>query len=151
MLDLIVAWEDINDCQYDPTLGRFVKVTPKEEVLKSPSKHSSKKKSVADLEKKIAELEEHVKKVEKQAERSERGLEFLDKEFCEATVRKFRDQKEGLVEWMLTSLDMVSTALENTISEEKLSIPAKEVWKLVVRVHAKYERKYTTGTRGKEK
>ena len=124
MLDLIVAWEDINECQYDPALGKSVKNTPKEEVLKSPLKHSGKKKSAADLEKKIAELEEHVKKAEKQAERS-----CPDKEFCETTVRKLRERKEGLAEWMLTSLDMVSAALESTISDEEPAIPAEEVWK----------------------
>ena len=31
-----------------------------------------------------------------------------------ATVQKFKDHKEGLAEWMLTSLDLVTTALENT-------------------------------------
>ena len=25
MLDLIVAWEEINDCRYDPAVGQFVK------------------------------------------------------------------------------------------------------------------------------
>ena len=70
-----------------------MKHTSKEEVLKSPLKHSNNKKSVAYLEKKIAELEEHAKKAEKQAERSEMGTEYLDKEFNEATSRKFRDRK----------------------------------------------------------
>ena len=145
------AWEEINDSQYDPALGRFVKQTPKEEILKSPSKSSSKRKSVAEPEKKIAELEEHVKKAEKHAERSERGLEYLDKEFSVATVQKFKDRKEGLAEWMLTSLDMVTTALENVFSDEEPSFRARDVWALVVRAHAKYERKHMSDKKPKEK
>ena len=106
---------------------------------------------MAELEKKIAEPEEHVKKAEKHAERSERGLEYLDKECSVATVQKFKDCKEGLVEWMLTSLDLVTTALENIIADEEPSIPARDVWALVVRAHAKYERKYMSNKRPKEK
>ena len=29
MLGLMVAWEEMDDCQYDPALGRFVKQTRK--------------------------------------------------------------------------------------------------------------------------
>ena len=69
-------------------------------------------------------------------------MEYLDKPFVRETVAKFGDRKEGLAEWMLTSLEMVEKSLEETLMNEEPAIRAEEVWELVVRSNAKYERKY---------
>ena len=56
MLDLIVAWEDINSCKYDLAQGKFVKTVVKNEGH-THGKSGDKKKSAHELEKKLAELE----------------------------------------------------------------------------------------------
>ena len=63
----------------------------------------------------------------------------MDKPFIKEIVRRFRDRKEGLAEWMLTSLDIVEKSLEDVVADEQPTIDAAEV---IVRSYAKYERKY---------
>ena len=110
VLDLVVAWEEINNVRYDPGLGRFVKREVKVDVPPS-SKSSHKSKTVARLEKKLLELEDQVKLAEKRALRLDKNLEYLDRLFVVETVTKFKDRKEGLAEWMLTALELVEGRL----------------------------------------
>ena len=123
MLDLVVAWEEINVVRYDPALGNFVKCTVKAETAHQ-LKSSHKSKSVAELERKLVELEDQVRKAEKRAQRSEKGLEYwIDlspKRLWRSSETRRKDwfQKEGLVEWMLTSLEMVERSFEETFVDE---------------------------------
>ena len=80
-----------------------------------------------------------MRQAEKRAQRSQKGLEYLGKPFIKETVRH---RMEGLAEWMLTSLDIIEKSLEDVVTDEEPTIHAAEVWELVVRSYAKYERKY---------
>ena len=141
MMDLVVAWEEINAVRYDPALGKFVKCAVKAETTHQ-AKSSHESKSVAELERKLVELEDQVQKAKKRAQRSEKGLEYLDRLFTKEIVEKLRDCKEGLAEWMPTSMEMVERSFEETLMDEDPVVGAEAVWELVVRSYAKYERKY---------
>ena len=126
MLDLIVALGEINHCRYEPAQGKFVKVVIKSE-MESWLRSQAKKKSLAKSEKFPAELEHEVKLVEKHATRSKKGLEYLDQPFYMETVRKFKDRKTCLAEWIPCALDMVEKALEESVVDEQVCGPTTNV------------------------
>ena len=136
MLDLIVAWEDINRCKYDTAQGKFIKLPMKSDDVSS--NYHTKKKSVADLE-------EQVRLSEKRATRSKKGLVYPDNPFTADTVRKFKGRKSGLAQWIMAALEMVAKSLEETVADEEVSMPSTAVWDLVDKSYAKYQRKYMKG------
>ena len=158
VMDLVVAWEDVNGVEYDPGQKMFKQAQTAATTATSGLKVKQESSEWLEMKTRMESLERELAQAHAGRETSSRRVPWGDRPLTEETIDAFLCEEEGVPEWMQEALDLVKMAISDMGEDSVSAVPAVDLWRLVTRCQHKYTKKYKRARygggekgRGKEK
>ena len=123
--------------------GKFVPMKNKSDSHKSSGHDEDITASIQALKMTIEELEREMAKAEKSKSSKSGRIDRLVRPLTKDTLHDFQAWTSTRTAWMIESLDLVRTAVEENILDKPPVITAAHLLAMVVKCQKRYERKYS--------
>ena len=140
MLDLVVAWEDVALVKYDCSAMKFKPANSQVgggAPIGAPHTVGFLHQELGDLRRKL-----DAQTAAKSKSRSA-GTDYLKGNLTADLIAEFR-QEPGIPEWMEDLCALLTTAVEEELLEDP-SVPAQDLWKLLINKYNEYGKRYRKG------
>ena len=131
VMDLVVAWEDVNGVEYDPGQKMFKQAQTAATTATSGLKVKQESSEWLEMKTRIESLERELAQAQAGRETSSRRVPWGDRPLTEETIDAFLCEEEGVPEWMQEALDLVKMAISDMGEDSVSAVPAVDLWRLV--------------------